>query len=263
MRLLDSLFRPKFIGKYLADKLWRVILYFVLMFVLCATPSIVQYTNVGGVLYSDATELYQEIYNDSSISYKIEDNKLNSSNVGYYSDGGMAVAFNTKETKATLSLVFYEEYYVVVYEGGTSSEATLKTVYYNSLTDSSLDFSLVQQKSFAEVYKLLDLINVAYDAYKAHVVPTQLATALVSMLIEFGVVLLILIYTGQYFNPFLPRRIRGRIAVYAMSWTFVAYIVGALINFSYLFYLGVIISFIFMGIASRNIVRVKKTDIQQ
>ena len=129
MRLLDSLFRPKFIGKYLADKLWRVIVYFVLMFVLCATSSIVQYTNVGGVLYSDATELYQEIYNDSSILYKIEDNKLNSSNVGYYSDGGMAVAFNTKETKATLSLVFYEEYYVVVYAESTINNCIISFLF--------------------------------------------------------------------------------------------------------------------------------------
>lgn len=262
MRLFDSLFRPKLIGKYLADQLWRVILYFVLLFALCATPSIASYTSIGDITYSDATALYQEIYNDSTISYKIEDNKLNSSDAKYYTDGGLAIAFNTKDTSSTLNLSFYEDYFIVVYGAGTKQEVKLKQVYYNTLEDSSIDFTVVQQKQFSEVYKLLDYINIAYNEYLDYAVPTQLAGELVSMLIEFGIVFIILMFTGQYFNPYLPRKIRGRIAVYAMTWTFVAYILGTLINFSYLFYGGVIISFIFMGIACRNIVRVKKTDLQ-
>ena len=261
MRLFDSLFRPKFIGKYLADKVWQVISYFVIFIIICSIPSLVSATQnyEKDVTYYDTTEIFQAMFNDSELDFRIEDNKLNTTKAVYYSNGSIAVAFNTKATNATLSMVFYENYMVVSY-GSTFEKdgSTLKTIYYNKLKSSSIDFSLVQQKNFQEIYKLLDYINIGYDAYLDYAVPSMIASSFVSLLLEFGVLFVILMFAGVYFNPYLPRRIRSRIAVYSMSWAFMAYIVGIFIGLTFLFYIGAIVSFVFMGIACRNIVRVKK-----
>lgn len=256
MRLFDGLFRPKYIGRYLADKKWKVILYFVFFLALCSIPAVSDLTNTRDITYSDSTVLFQEIYNDEVKNIKIENNKLNTTESVIYSGNNITVAFNTQEVKSSLTLVFYEDYCSVFSSNvGTKS---ISTIYYEKLNDSSLDLSLIQNKEFSEIYKLLDYINNAYDSYLEIAIPEACATNVLSILIEFGVLLFILIYAGFYFNPYLPTRIRVNLAVYSLSWAFVLYFVGILLNMTALFYVGAIISFIFMRIASKSIIRVKK-----
>ncbi len=257
MRLFDSLFRPKYIGAYLADKTWRVVLYFILFFILCATPSFAEVSNIDGVTYSDEVVLFQQIYNDENSSIKIEENKLNSIEQKVYTNGFFAVAFNQKETDADLSIVFFEDYFIV--ETSSYGEySQIKKTMYSSLSDSSLDISKIQNKDFNEIYKLMDYINLGYDEYLKIAVPQTIASNLLTLFIQFFFVFIVLMYSGRIFNPFLPRKIRANVSVYSMTWSFVSYIIGAFIGASWLFYIGAILSYIFMGIACRNIIRIKK-----
>ena len=257
MRLFDSLFRPKYIGAYLADKAWRVVLYFVLFFILCLTPSFAEVSNIGDLSYSDEVVLFQQIYNDETSTIKIENNKLNTTDYKVYTNGSIAVAFNDKETKAELSIVFFEDYFIVEVISNNNYVEINKTMY-SSLEDSSLDISKIQEKNFNEIYKLMDYINLGYDEYLKIAIPQQLSSNVLGLLIQFLIVFAVLMYSGSAFNPFLPRKIRANVAVYSMTWSFVSYIVGVFMGVSWLFYIGAIISFIFMGIACRNIIRIKK-----
>ncbi len=261
MRLLDSLFKPAVLGKYLADKVWRVVLYFVIFVILCAVPSIITISRTADVTYADELVLFQSIYNDPTTDVKIVDNKLSTSTPKVYSDGSsFSVAFNTNETSTTLTIAFYADYFTVLYGSG-ETKSELKKVMYTSLDDSSLDLSKIASKSdgyFYENYKLLDYINVGWNRYLDIVIPQTILSNIIYLVVEFLIVFVILMFVGVYSNPYLPRNIRSRISVYAMTWTFVLYLVGSLADLSFLFYIGVIISAIFMKIACSNIVRVKK-----
>ncbi len=262
MRLLDSLFKPAVLGKYLADKVWRVVLYFVIFAFLCAIPSIISVTRTSDITYSDEVILFQSIYNDPQADAKIVDNKLTVSTPKVYSDGSnFSVAFNTNDTSTALTIAFYADYFTVLYGSG-DTKTELKKVMYTSLDDSSLDLSVIANKSdgyFYENYKLLDYINVGWDRYLDIAVPQSILTNTMYLCIEFLVVLVILMFVGIYSNPFLPRKIRARMACYSMTWTFVLYLFGTLVDLSFLFYIGVFVSAIFMKIACSNIVRVKKS----
>lgn len=261
MRLLDSLFKPSVLGKYLADKVWRVVLYFVIFLLLCATPSIIKIINTSDVSYSDELVLFQSIYNDPTTDIKIVDNKLQTTTQKVYSDGSnFSVAFNTQDTTTVLTIAFYEEYFTVLYGSG-SSKSELKKEMYSSLTDSSLDLTLIANKGygyFYQNYKLLDYINIGWNRYLDIAIPQSVMSNVLYLCVEFLVVFVVLLFVGLYSNPFLPRKIRARIAVYCLTWSFVLYLFGMLVDISYLFYLGVFVSAIFMRIACSNIVRVKK-----
>ncbi|MGM9970811.1 MAG: DUF1189 family protein [Anaeroplasmataceae bacterium] len=253
MKFIDSLFRPKLIGKYINEHIIHSILYFIFFVLICSVPSVISITNTPNLTYRDQVSLFQNISNSSPSTIKVENNRLNTTDVVVFNGVNVSVSFNTDEVSNTLVYVFKESYFHVYYSG-----VKVSTIEYSRLSDSSFDISSIQNKDFDMIYHFLDILNYGYKDVLNMYIPILCLETIGTIIIEFAFIFIILLFTGGWFNPTIPTKFRAKMAVYALTWTFILYFIGVNVGMTWLFYIGAVISFIFNKIALSHIIRVKK-----
>lgn len=256
MKFFVNLFNPKMIGQYFTERLIKPIIYLLFFVAICSIPSVMREFENVDVTYTDDTSLIMEIKGREPSSMEISSNRLNDTTkvVTYYGET-FGVAFNTTKVDDSYALVlsFADEYVQVMSYG-----EIIKSVRYEKLDDSSLSISKIQASDYGEIHKLINYLDIAYDAYKEQTrlpaIGMQIGTAAISLLL----VVLLLVLSSRLFNSFIPARIRFVIAIYASTWAFALRCVDEFTGKTSLFYIGAIVSFVFNAIAVKQIVKVKK-----
>lgn len=237
MRFITSLFRPKYLGKFINDSYFRVIFYVVFFVLLMSIPSAMSVINTPRLTYYSETSLFQAIYRDSS-EFKIENNKLNDNTTAkVYEGNNIAVCFNSKQSNKTLVISFNEDYLTVIY-----NKVSYGNIKYEKLEDSSIDLDKIREVDFDEISKFLVVLNEAYDSVLKVIKPVYIASTVFYNIVEFAVIILIFLYFSLRINPYLPRSVRFKIVCYSLTWTFVLAVIGEFTSMSYLFLIGLIIS---------------------
>lgn len=256
MRFIISLFMPKQIGRFFSDKIYRVIIYFIFFLALCFIPMAFEISKENHVTFTTDMVLFQDFKNSSGSELKIEGDTLSSTTtqelyVGEY----FAVSFNNSnpDTNANVLLAFSEKYCNVIV-----SNTTIKSIYYDTLADSSLDVSKIQNGEFNEIHKLVNYLDIAYQALIDSSIAVTYTYNFINMLIPFLIVLACLMIASKLFNPVIPVSIRFKLSIYSMTWTFVLFLIGEFSGLTGLFYVGALISFIFNATAIKQIVKVDK-----
>lgn len=254
MKIIDSLFRPKLIGKYINEHIMHSIIYFILFVLLCAVPSVASALNTPNLTYSSQISLIEDIKSKNETNIKIVDNKLISNNEKCIFVGdGVSVAFNTNEVEDLVVFSFSETTYTLYYGG-----YKVKTVEYSSMENSNLDVSLIQTGEITMIYQLFSILNVGYDELLKTAIPVYCLESIFMLLIEFAIVFVIILVFGAKFNPAIPAKFRTKVAIYSLTWTFVLYFIGINIGLGWLYYIGLVVSFIFNAKALRNLIRVER-----
>ena len=254
MRVLTSLFRPKYIGKYLNDSIFRIVVYFLAFVILISIPGIASISNAPRITYQSEVVLFQDMYNSNISTMKIENNGLtDTSNKVIYSGSQVDLCFNTNESDNLLVICFYEDYMNVLY-----NKQSFAKIKYENIKNINFDISEVQNLNFDEIAKVVDVINVGYDKVLDYVIPINSFFEFGSYLIEYLFSFLIFMWIGASINKDIPAKLRARVAVYSLTWSFVFGFIGANFGGMFVFAIGFVISLVCYFKALRNLVKVKK-----
>lgn len=259
MRFINSLFKPKYIGKYISDSYFRVVFYALFFILLICIPSINSSVKVESVSYYSENVLFQSIYRAGSdnVSYVISDNLLNNETTAYFKGNSVDVYFNKDATNAntnTLVLVFNSTSVTIIY-----NNIKYNAISYDKLSQSSIDLNEVYKTNFDAINDFLGVINLCYEKVQKYNMPVYVASSIFYTLVEFAIAVALLMFTGSKINPLIPSGLRFKIVLYSLTWCYLLTTIGAFVGGeTILFIIGICISFICMFQALRNLTVIKQ-----
>lgn len=254
MKFIDSLFRPKLIGKYINEHFMHAVTYLIFFILLCSIPIVTSTLNTPKLDYSSQISLFNTISNNiENKTIEIKDNKLNTTDEYVFSGSNVSIAFNTSKVENSLVFVFMDTYYHVYY-----NNAKVATIEYESIPNSSFSLNKVALRDYEEIYHFIDILNVGYDKVLNTYIPISCLESIGNIVFDFSFVLILLLFFTSGVNMAIPAKFRFKVCVYAMTWPFVLYFIGINTGATALFYIGVVIAYIFTILALRNLIRVKK-----
>lgn len=259
MRFIISLFKPKYIGKYISDTYFRVVFYAIFFVLLICIPSINSSLKVDNITYYSENALFQSIYRAGSdnVNYVISDNTLNTDSTAYFKGSSVDVYFNKEVSSAntnTLVYVFNSKSVTLIYNGVKYS-----AISYENLSKSSFNLNDVYSIDFDAIAEFLGVLNLCYEKVQKYNMPIYVVTSIFYTLIEFAIAVAFFMFIGARINPMIPSNVRFRIVIYSLSWCFLLSAIGAFVGGeTVLFIIGIFISFFCMVSALKNLTVIKQ-----
>ncbi len=254
-RLSYSLFKPKYIGMFIKDKIYMPLIYFVIAVILCSLPTIVNYANEDYSISSTTiTKAVNDISEYNSYNAKITEGKFQTDSSFKVVIDDYTYLFGNQTVDTNTYFYFAEEKLVLRVNGVLEDEVSYKDLGYENL-----DFSKLNNKS-SEYVTFNNMINTIYSRYFRYSNSLYAFSAVLTITIDIAVSLLIVYLLVCAFAPILKPRHKFCIAVYSMSWFFVTYIIGSLLGAYWLEYAGLVVTFFFIrkALSSIKIVKTNK-----
>ena len=254
-RLAYSLFKPKHIALFLKDKSYMSIIYFLIAVVCCALPSIVSYINTD---YSITESSFRNAVNTIS-EYKESNAKI--SNGVFTCDAPFVVTidenkyyFGNQTVSDTTYFYFAEDSFKLIENSRVTDSIT-----YASLGYENVDFTVLETN--AEEYATYKgMMNTIYYRYLRYSNSVVIISQIFTTFIDVGISILIIFLFVSAVAPMLKSSYRFNLTVYSMTWFYVIYIIGSLLNSIILEFIGIIIAFFFIrkALSSVRIINIKK-----
>ncbi len=253
-RLSYSLFKPKHIALFLKDKVYMSIIYFIIAVICCAMPKIVVYLNTDySISQTSFSNAVSEISKYKDCNAKIVDGKFSvdtpfsiviDENTYYF--GNQVVSEN--------AYFYFSEDSLNLVESGITSKLSYKDLGYLNLDFTILDTSSTEAASFR------NMMNNIYYTYLKYSDSVLVISQLITTFIDVGVSMLIIYLFISAITPMFKSSYRFNLAVYSMTWFYVIYIFGSLLNNTLLEFLGLIVAFFFIrkALSSVRIINIKK-----
>ncbi len=254
-RLAYSLFKPKHIALFIKDKSYMSIIYFFIAVICCALPSICRYVNTD---YSITESSFRSAVN-TLVEYKESNAKIVDSL--FTCDSPFVITidenkyyFGNQVVSDTTYFYFSEDSFKLVENSRTSDSIT-----YTDLGYTNLDFTVLDTNSL-EFGTFKGMMNTIYYRYLRYSDSVIVLSQFFTTFVDVGFSILIIFLFVSAITPMFKSSYRFNLAVYSMTWFYVIYIIGSLLNSVILEFVGIIIAFFFIrkALSSVRIINIKK-----
>lgn len=262
-RFRVSISQPGRIGQFLKDKIWKIVLYVLLLSIICSLPSILNvcsYKGFNTTIINEIDTIYDKakaqtteeailIPNDVKIvSYKLEGKKKGGFSYNEY----LGIGINQSYNKGIVNISFLESSIEI-----TTTNVKIKSYSYNDVNLDNLDFYNldVSEGEFTKLISTLEyIVNDTQGLWGSAIIISNLFINVLDYLI-----MALLLAIAVMFGSIIPFRFIFRITLYSATIGAVCMLLGNLFNISSAGeIIGFILAFIYTARAMRNIIAVKR-----
>lgn len=254
-RLAYSLFKPKHIALFLKDKSYMSIIYFLIAVICCALPSICRYVNTDySITESSFRSAVNTLVEYKECNAKIVDGIFTCDTPFIITIDENKYYFGNQAVSDTTYFYFSEDSFKLIENSRTSDSIT-----YTDLGYTNLDFTVLDTNS-SEFGTFKGMMNTIYYRYLRYSDSVIVLSQLFTTFVDVGFSILIIFLFISAVTPMFKSSYRFNLAVYSMTWFYVIYIIGSLLNSVILEFVGIIIAFFFIrkALSSVRIVNIKK-----
>ncbi len=253
-RIRICLLHPRFIGKFLVEKTWKIIVLILILLILNFLGYIGQSSMNNTLSSTDKSVIVNSIVSgDTNLEYSNNTLSGESSTYVFYSDSAyITYGFLTTAEDEYNGLYFqYLETELNIY----ISNVLYKSVSYSDLNVS--DFIIDSETSNNSRYYLSEFIKVPFEELVSIVIITNSMSDF-GNLIFWGLITMIVAFAFAYnLNP----TIRGKMRFVLLLHTMIPYLIlnlfSILFSVSLLYYFGMFLSIIYYFIALRSIIKIE------
>lgn len=255
-RLNTCLLHPKFIGKYISDKAGRIFLYFLLLIVLVSVPTFFSLYYPIGIPTSVRNSLISQIEAKSfTANDTFNNDTLNNETKFSITTGNYVFNFGDSEAKSTFSNIFFDfrTSEVDIYVGGQK----IMHILYEGKGLQSFSFSQIKLTNVVQADAFIHLLEYSYQQFAYLEVPFEIFTTVLGIaFLVVAIALMMYLFSG-FINPGVPGKFRMKICFYSTTIFLICDLFGVLFGFAVLDFVGMILSYIYLNLALRAIVRVE------
>jgi hypothetical protein len=234
-RLFDSLFRPKLILNFLIDKIWYVISYILILFLIISLPKISKAISASG-FSEDIINIIDNNYLNDKFIIKISDSKASFNEFSFEADGTL---FST----SYLNIKKYRKAYIIEED---SISLFVKGRLINKKTYSDLGYNNLDLKNTNEVSRsffydsIYDNLSLNYDRM-VYLIRQIGADLLIVMLF-----IILFMWLSKILRPKIKAIFRFKIIAYGMSWLFLTLFLDSILDTYLISLIGIYLSYRFI-----------------
>lgn len=249
-RISTSLFSPKYLAHFLFDKIWFVLLYFIIFCALSVVPTAVSLSSASLIDGSEYEKVEARLF-ETEETVTINNYKLEVSNAFYFTSDAYVYSFKAGSISTT-NIVFYfgENKLSIVEFGIIIAEKT-----YEELGVSS--FSIDKDSLVSTTAFLLDMVKDTCSSHTASLITVMVVYVFFKSFFTYLFIGLIMYFIAAFINPNVKGKLRLRMVTYALTPLFVFDILANTFSFGLFHYIGVIYSVVVLYLSLKVIVRIE------
>ncbi len=255
-RIKTSIFNPKYIGKFLSDKISTIIAYFCFLVFFASLPAIIQIVDFDEITVSSQTTLMSSFRHSDTSSLYFENNELIGNEKVYYRGNGIIISFNTTDiSDINDNVVFcFEKENASVYYYGLK----VSTLRYASMSFEDFSIAEVQNHRINGLDNLFSMINSLYKDLQKYYIPANILSTLVRNAVVYAIAVVIVLMATLKVNPKINVMIfRTKICAYAVTNLALMSVLGDLFGIGILFYIGIFMTGLAASKAFKSIVKIE------
>ena len=255
-RIKSIICHPRYIGKYHNDKVWKILLYVLLFFML--------YLAVFGVRTFTENPLGEEadriIISDvissqsQSITYDSENHTLKGNEFSIVNDSYAFYVLPTREVKQALGLVniILDETKGYVYYG----TYLVSEIEYTQIFVDSFSFDGVSSNNTKDIFYFRSFINEVLNSSFGFFRSMNFVEGIVQSITMYLMLFFLSFIFAKIINPTIEKKVRAKLVLYDTIIYFVVAMISSLFNVGAFIYVAYSLPVIYTSITFRHIVRV-------
>lgn len=259
-RLNISISQPSKIGMFMNDKLWINLLFVFIVSILCSIPSIIKVSTYKGFdtnIISNIDDVYKSVKSVNTKEKKylpeveIKDYKLIGTDSGGFVYEQFGFYFNEKPSSMIYDLFFTDDSIEFHMAG-----ALVKDYSYEDLGLDNVDFNNLDIKD-ADFTKSVRALEYIFNDNKSIWAAVEISSNIGATIIRHFIAALIIAFLAM-FGSFIPFKYLYKLAIYAVTIFQISLLFYGLFNAPIFTYIGIILAFVYIRRAMRNIIAIRK-----
>ncbi len=254
-RLRICLLHPRFIGKFIIDKIWKVIVLYIILIAILGVLLFSLYKGYSNLPQTEESQITNVIMRDDTADLTFNNKVLSGTAKKYiysFDDNDLGIYFldDVSERTETFIIIFNSDNYEV-YLGNK----LLEKVNYSTLNIN--DFKIDGSNDNTSRIALGTLISMAFNAYNNSLAASNTFFNLFEILGTLLFIFLITFLITYNINSTIKGKFRFSLLLHCGIPYLVIYILAYMLNISFLQYVAMLIPIIYFFISLKSIVKVE------